>query len=156
MSVGRPPGGIAEHDLLAAVEPHSHHAEVEVAKVLINGLAIGAGDHEVTVPWTRANHVTTSACLAAPGSLSPGGRLGAWSTGTQTVGEGCAEHLAGGGTYIYIASFMRLHGDSYLSQRIFGTGIRLKDVYLDGASTKLLFFAAAPSTLRCWGLVWAK
>jgi len=157
MSKARVPRGITDHDYFV-IEPDDHHPEAEVEKLIINGTSISPGDYEVRIQWNRDNHIITEACLAGSNLYFQGGRSGAWASGTQTPAQSGSEHVSGSGTYLYIASFMRLHGDAYLSQAVFGTSIRLKDLYLDGDETVILFNNGAGSnrTLRCWGLCWAK
>jgi len=157
VSIARSPRGLTRHSLFQ-LQPDDHHAEVEHQRVICNGLSISPGDYEYRFSWTRDNHITTSACLLGPTTLIPGGRQGAWGSGSQTPTASGAQFISGSGTYMYIASFMRLHGDSYLSTSIFGSSIRWKDIYLDGDETVLVFtnLSVASQLLKFWGMLWAK
>lgn len=157
MSGSTQPAGITDHSLFM-ITPYDHHPEVESARLQINGLSIPPGDYEKRITWTRSSHRITEAILAGQSSTVPGGRHGAWGMGTQVSGQSNARFLSGAGVYTYLASFSRLHGDTYLSSTIFGNSIVLKDIYLDGADTVLLFtnLSALSQSLYCWGLVTAK
>lgn len=158
MTVGKQPDGITEHDLFVGIQPHDHHPEVEHDRVQINGMSIAPGDHEHRITWTRDDHLVTEVVLKGPSSIIGAGSQGVWACGHQTSGESTSRSSSGSGVYTYVASFSRLHGDSYLSDSIFGTGCLLKDIYLDGDETVLVFRNTYPSsrTLRAWGLVTAK
>jgi hypothetical protein len=158
MTTMRQTVGITDHDLFV-VQPHDHHPEVEHARVQINGTSIAPGDYEHRVQWTRNNHLVTEVVLAGPTSLATSGRIGAWAAGNQTSGEGNARFISGSGVYTYLASFSRLHGDTYLTvPDTFGSGIALKDVYLDGDETVLVFTNThgTNQSLSAWGMVVAK
>lgn len=151
------PGGITDHDLFV-IQPDDHHPEVEHVRLQINGLSIPPGDYERRITWTRDNHLMTEAVLAGQNSVPAGGKHGAWAMGNQTSGESNSRLISGTGVYTYIASFSRLHGDTYLTVSIFGSGVRWKDIYLDGDETVLVFTntTGGNQLLRCWGLVTAK
>lgn len=158
MSTARPPGAISDHDLFTGVLPSSHHAEIELKKIINNGISIPPGDYEYRVTWLQDDHLVTEACLAGPDILVSGGRNGAWASGTRTMAQSGAEHISSGGAYTYVASFMRLHGDTYLSRSVFGTSIRWKDIWVDGADTVILMtnISGSNQTMKFYGLVWGK
>jgi len=153
----RAPEGITDHDLLV-VTPEDHHPGAEIERVIQNGLSIAPGAYEHRVQWTHDGHEVTEAMLAGVSTIISGGRIGAWGMGSQTSGEGDSRFISGAGVYTYIASFSRLHGDTYLSTAIFGTSIYWRDIYLDGDETVLEFFntGASNQILRFWGTVAAK
>lgn len=151
-------GGIAKHDLFV-ISPSDHHPEVEHARIQINGVSVaGYTEHEHRVQWAQDDHLVTEVVLRGATSGIGAGSQGAWACGSQTATESVSRFSAGAGAYTYVASFSRLHGDSYLSEAIFGASIRLKDVYIDGDETVVVFYNTAPSskTLRAWGLAIAK
>jgi len=153
----RSPGGITDHDLIVS-ETDDHHPGVEIARVIQNGLSIPPGAYEHRVQWNSGSHQVTEVVLAGSGFIIPGGHNGAWAMGAQTSGQSDSRFISGAGVYTYIASFSRLHGDTYLSSSIFGASIRLRDVWLDGDETVLEFFntAGANRTLKYWGVVIVK
>lgn len=157
MTVGKEPGGITEHDLFI-IQPHDHHPEVEHDRVQINGTSIPSGDYEHRITWNRDDHLVTEVVLRGPTSVIGAGYHGVWACGHQTASESESRFSAGSGVYTYVSSYSRLHGDTYLTDSIFGSSCRLKDIYLDGDETVLVFRNLSPSnrTLRAWGLVIAK
>lgn len=150
-------GIVTDHDLIV-VQSNDHHPPAEIARVQQNGVSISPGAYEHRIAWAYGGHKVTEALLAASGTPVPGGKLGAWAMGAQSSTQSDSRFISGAGVYTYIASFSRLHGDTYLSTAIFGSSIYLRDIWLDGDETVLEFYnaAAVNRTLRFWGTVTTK
>jgi hypothetical protein len=147
---------LAHHDGLVVL-PDQHHPPAETVKVTINGTTIATGSSLQTFALTYAGHKVARAILRGPLSLGIVGNAGAYAVGTDASGQAAGFSMVPGGYTItsYIGGYSRMHGDTYVSERVFGTDIVLKDVRINGSNLELEFWnlAAANRTLSCWGLV---
>jgi len=154
---------VTDHDLMTEVLPDDHHGQVESYTLAINSQAIAAlsaWEHRASL--ATADHKTLRAILRGYKSMDIQGHEGCFVLGTDTSAEctgiGLQPYGAGGYVTSYMGGYSRLHGDTYLSHRMFGSGIYLRDAYIDGSDAVLEFYNSSGLTrfLRVYGTVIVK
>lgn len=141
--------------------PEQHHPPTETVRVLINGTSIAPGANTQTFALTYSGHKVARAILRGPLYIAIVGNAGAYVVGTDTANRAAGFSMVpSGGGYVtsYLGGYSRMHGDTYVSEIVFGSNIVLKDVRISGSSLILEFqnLGVVNNALYCWGLVVVK
>jgi hypothetical protein len=152
-------GKITDHSLLQNVGEDDHHLRGISATVLINSQAIpGLSAYEHRISLGVTGFKTFRALLRGANSTDTQGHDGVFilanDTSEQCTGIGVNPYGAGGYTTTYMGAYSRIYGDSYLTPvGMFGSGITLRDAYIDGDEAVLEFLNTSwlSQNLKCYG-----
>jgi hypothetical protein len=141
---------ITDHDLIIS-EPDDHHLPATYFTIAINAQAIaGNTAYEHRINLGNSGHKTMRVIIQGDQTVLLQGYEGAFILANDTSQECSAMSVMKySPTYItsYMGTYSRLHGDSYLSDNVFGDGhIRLRDAYIDGDEAVLEFFNSDSSS----------
>lgn len=147
------PGRVADHDLLQAIDPESHHPPVETFRVLTNSQSIAANSTYDLDFALSYGHQTIRVILRGPINVQIMGHAGVSVVGGNATAQSTGIAIApyGGGGYLtsYMGAYSRLHGDTYLCQNgLFGTSIVLQEVFVNGTDATLRFRNTHPTLAR--------
>lgn len=129
---------IGSHNQFLDIGPNDHHTAAESFTVIENGQSLTPGTHNYDISLNSGNHKLVRMVIRGPTTTGGGGYLGVIAVGTDSQQESHSIALAYM-TYVYASSFSRMHGDTKLSRTIFGTSIRLLDVFLLDSTVRLVF-----------------
>ena len=156
-------GKITDHDLFVGVTESNHHNRGTSGTILVNSQSIPPGAYELRVALGATGFRTFRALLRGANSVDTQGHDGMWVIAGDASGDcsgiGIQPYGAGGYPTSYMGAYSRIHGDSYLSPSgMFGSGIALRDAYIDGSDAVLEFYntAGANRNLTVYGTVAAK
>ena len=126
---------LKDHNKLTDQGPHDHHPQGTSWSIAINLQAVPAfSSHDFRIPLGRTGYKACKGILHGGQKVSAQGYTGCSFLAADSVGESIGYSSAYMGSYSYMGCFSRLHGDSYMSpSSVFGYGIRLKDVFIDGS-----------------------
>ena len=135
---------ITDHNLIIS-EPDDHHQPATYFTILVNAQAIaGNTAHEHRINLGNTGHKTMRVIIHGDNSILLQGYEGAFILANDVPQASCSISIRKySPTYItsYMGGYSRLHGDSYLSDNIFGDdSIRLRDAYIDGDEAVLEFY----------------
>jgi len=139
----RPPGiVVTDHDLLVDVGEEDHHVTVAPWKTTINALSIAPGQYSHNIALGKSGCRTVQGILRGHLSVDIQGHTGVFVLATDTAQQSSAIGIRPypSGTQSYVGGYSRLHGDSYLSHRDFGSYVYLVDAYISGSNLVLSFF----------------
>lgn len=150
-------GILGDHQKMIA-EPDTHHPRSVSFRFSINGESIGALSLLEKRVDIGTGHKVIRAVLRGKNNVAILGHDGVWCIGTDAIGSSSANGMrpygAGGYLSCYVGGYSRLHGDSYLSGwSIFGTGVLLQDVRIDGSDAVFAFYnrTGVVQQVRAWG-----
>lgn len=153
---------ITDHDLLSGVTPNLHHLQGTYFTILVNSQAIsGSSAYELRIDLGSDGYKVMHGNLRGTPNVDIQGHCGCWFVAGDESGECSAFSIRPypSGTQSYIGGYSRLHGDSYLSNKVFGEeNIQLRDAYIDGDEAVLEFYNSAPTSknLTVYGTVCVK
>jgi len=145
-----------------AILPEQHHPPVETVTIQINGTSISAGANTQTFALTYSGHKVARAILRGPFTVDVVGNAGAYVVGTDAANQSAGFSMMPSEIAFYPTTYMggysRMHGDTYVSEIVFGQSIVLKDVRINGTNLELTFqnLSGINQLLYCHGLVIVK
>jgi hypothetical protein len=132
-------GQVADHTLLADVGVNDHHRQGTFYTVIINSQTIPPGAYQLRTALGGTGHKTIRAMLRGSISVGTQGHCGAFALGSDVAAQSVGMSSVYS-AYTYMGCFSRLHGDTKLSETIFGSSIYLRDIYIDGSDGVLEFY----------------
>lgn len=153
---------VKDHALLTGVSEHDHHNQGTEFTVLVNSYAIAGGSaYELRTNLGRSGYKTMKGVLRGTPNVDIQGHCGCWFVAGESSGEctGISIRPYPSGTQSYMGGYSRLHGDSYLSNNVFGQdAIVLRDAYIDDDEAVLEFYnlSGATRNLTVYGTVAVK
>lgn len=152
---------LTDHDGLVTL-PNQHHPPVETVTIQINGTTIAPGAYTYSTALTYSGHKIVRAILRGPISVDIVGSAGAYVVGTDTADQAAGFSMVPSNIALYPTTYMggysRMHGDTYLTEMVFGVmpaaHIVLKDVRINGSNLELVFqnLDGVNRALYCYGL----
>jgi len=156
-------GIVTDHDFLTGVTEDDHHNRAISRTVLVNAQSIAPGAYELRVSLGSSGFRTFRALLRGSISVDIQGHVGvfliAGGASEDCSAIGIAPYGGSGYTTSYMGAYSRIHGDSYLSLiGTFGSGIALRDAYIDDDEAVLEFYNTSGSnrTLTVYGTLAVK
>lgn len=148
---------VTDHDLIIS-ESDDHHLPATYFTITVNAIEIaGSSSYEYRINFGDSNYKTMRVIIQGDQPVLLQGYEGAFILAND-VSEECSSIsiIKYSPTYFvsYMGGYSRLHGDSYLSDAIFGDGeIRLVDAYIDGDEAVLEFYNknTSPHDLTVYG-----
>ena len=135
---------ITDHNLIIS-ELNDHHLSATYFTITINAQAIAAfSAYEHRINLGNSGHKTMRFIIRGDTDILLQGHEGAFVLANDVPGECCSINVIKySPTYFvsYMGGYSRLHGDSYLSDGIFGDSqVKLRDAYIDGDEVVLEFY----------------
>lgn len=154
---------LADHNQIQGQQPEDHHPPAEFYRIIINSQSVPAtGAVELRQSLIYDGHKTIRAVLRGHENTDIQGHTGAFVQGSDlendSIGASCRPYGGAGYTISYMGSYSRIHGDSYLTNAMFGNNIRLRDIWIDDDEAVLEFYNAAGTAqnLTVYGTVMVK
>ena len=153
---------VTDHDMIALVIASDHHLQGTLFTVLINSQALAANTaYEFRYDLGVSGHKVMHGNLRGTPNVDIQGYCGCWFIAGDSSGKcsGISIRPYPSGTQSYMGAYSRLHGDSYVSNKVFGSdAIVLRDAYIDGSDAVLEFYNThyLSRNLTAYGMVGVK
>jgi hypothetical protein len=153
---------VTDHELLLNIGADDHHNQGTFFTILINSQAIaGFTAYEFRYDLGKSGFKTLYGNLRGTPNVDIQGHCGCWFVAGDSSQEcsGFSIRPYPSGTQSYIGGYSRLHGDSYLSNKVFGQDvIVLRDAYIDDDEAVLEFYNTYSSSrnLTVYGTIGVK
>lgn len=150
---------LTDHATLKDINDNDHHPPGESFDILINSQSIaGLTAWEYRQTLNNTGHKAFRGILRGVQNVDIQGHGGTFFVASDTSQDCSSVSIQPyGASYVtsYMGQYSRIHGDSYLSPRIFGqNAIQLRDAYIDGDEVVLEFYNsnAAARNLTVYGM----